>query len=1374
MNALFRYANKVGWLNVTLAVLLGLFIGFSPTVTLAQTTCPTCDGGTVTVDENVTVNFNTNPPTYTGEPDLLPYFSYDNSGLTADTWVAIFDVGPRRLLVTNGATITVNTVGSGNNQYAPGIEIWSTCDLEVEAGGHIVVQSLNRKAGDIFIQVDGDITVNGEVRNEVTGTNGMPGDITIESCCGDITVGTTGRIYDLGIDPGGGDINILTCCPCRSGDIVINGLVMAFAHAHADNLEETRPHINIVSIDGTVTINANTTEPLEDEYSMGGGRYDLYGGLLSWVRDNQALGSIKVQALKDITVNGHGADPTGPRTTFAAIAVVAGTSAPPSSTVPAGTVDVRSEEGSIVGNDRAFQVSPGSINALIRLWAAQDITLSRPGATSSFNPVVDVSYYGTLARKGGTNELRAYQGGITVNTPASVLATGNGVANNGTNLFTYCTIYTNTGTVTPAPTTNSDCTDLAPDGLFADCSYFDGVCDCPGGSITIVKEVLGTPPTDAWEYTSTVLGFENFTLPAGGGSITFEVLPGAYTFEETPKSGYTVTPENPKTLTLVEECEELTYTFINTQSLGCFWCNKGSVLSQVDQNMGNRCFVPDIFVDVTLPHDPVNQDSIGTGGPATGSIQAAIDYINGPDWPSHDPTPGDGEIFIGVNSTDCEDTPTFECAARSRVLAGDTPFGVENVVITNTRPERLNVFGCSVSLHAEDPDKPVITIENGVGKVTVMDIHVSGSHVAGYFVQSNADLVVVKNSRSIGASGIGYWIVDDDVEITGAQEVSNNDIGILVEGSNVKLRTNNDINSNGIGIKITGDKNESNGNDVGENGKPNGIGIVVEGKANLLHGDLVIYNTTDGIVITGSGTSLADGNFVTDEDAQHNGDDGIVVSGNYNTADRNRQVKFNGGDGIEVSGDRNLLNENTAEENGGHGINLSGNSNTLKKNEVVDNGGGGIHVTGDSNVLNENTAEDNTLNGIKADAADGASNNDLKKNQAKNNSLQGIRACGQNDLGDNTGSGNGVNPQVDFVCAPPAPAKFFVSDSGDDEVYTYDAAGNLVGSFDTGSDGSGDPFGLDVVGTGTDVYVLDKSDKRVYKYNDSGSLQGISRLLVQQGGSSLSSPGGLAIDGNEMWIVDRGRAKILRYSLSDAFGVGGNLKAAQEIALHSNNSRAEGLTLDGMYVYVLDQSKKQFYRYPRAGGAATASRVMVQVSGSSLSSPNGASLEGASMWVVDAGRDKALSYDLSALYSGSGNLKAASEFALDNQNGDAQGLGLIAGSPKVSGDPSVELEMTMLPIPHETSLLGSYPNPFNPTTTIQFQLSESDRVTLKVYDILGREVRTLMDGEVKDAGYHAVIWNARDGGGKSLPSGVYFIRLQTSRLSEIHKTMLLK
>jgi len=95
-------------------------------------------------------------------------------------------------------------------------------------------------------------------------------------------------------------------------------------------------------------------------------------------------------------------------------------------------------------------------------------------------------------------------------------------------------------------------------------------------------------------------------------------------------------------------------------------------------------------------------------------------------------------------------------------------------------------------------------------------------------------------------------------------------------------------------------------------------------------------------------------------------------------------------------------------------------------------------------------------------------------------------------------------------------------------------------------------------------------------------------------------------------------------------------------------------------------------------------------------------------------------------------------------------------------------EFPNLELPEEFILEQNYPNPFNPVTSIQYAISSRQFVTLKVYDILGKDVATFVDEE-KPVGTYEVNWNA-----SNLPSGVYFYRLQTGDFVKTRKMILLK
>jgi hypothetical protein len=95
-------------------------------------------------------------------------------------------------------------------------------------------------------------------------------------------------------------------------------------------------------------------------------------------------------------------------------------------------------------------------------------------------------------------------------------------------------------------------------------------------------------------------------------------------------------------------------------------------------------------------------------------------------------------------------------------------------------------------------------------------------------------------------------------------------------------------------------------------------------------------------------------------------------------------------------------------------------------------------------------------------------------------------------------------------------------------------------------------------------------------------------------------------------------------------------------------------------------------------------------------------------------------------------------------------------------------------LPEEFALRQNYPNPFNPATTIEFILPRRSEVRLTIYNLLGQEVTTLVDG-VESAGYHAVQWDGRDSHGQSVAGGIYFYRINTGgNLFKTKKMLLLK
>ena len=99
--------------------------------------------------------------------------------------------------------------------------------------------------------------------------------------------------------------------------------------------------------------------------------------------------------------------------------------------------------------------------------------------------------------------------------------------------------------------------------------------------------------------------------------------------------------------------------------------------------------------------------------------------------------------------------------------------------------------------------------------------------------------------------------------------------------------------------------------------------------------------------------------------------------------------------------------------------------------------------------------------------------------------------------------------------------------------------------------------------------------------------------------------------------------------------------------------------------------------------------------------------------------------------------------------------------------------MTIENVPEHFVLYPNYPNPFNPTTRIDYCLPEATNVQLKLYDILGREIITLVD-ELQDPGFKSITWHSSDQMGKKVGAGMYFYVIQAGNFRSVKKMILLK
>jgi len=133
------------------------------------------------------------------------------------------------------------------------------------------------------------------------------------------------------------------------------------------------------------------------------------------------------------------------------------------------------------------------------------------------------------------------------------------------------------------------------------------------------------------------------------------------------------------------------------------------------------------------------------------------------------------------------------------------------------------------------------------------------------------------------------------------------------------------------------------------------------------------------------------------------------------------------------------------------------------------------------------------------------------------------------------------------------------------------------------------------------------------------------------------------------------------------------------------------------------------------------------------------------------------------------NLRETPRFYLAGSE-EPKTLKLVVGKSEFIG----ETVATAKNIPTDFELSQNFPNPFNPATTIRYGLPKEERVILKVYNILGAEVVTLVDNELKSSGYHTAIWDSRSSAKRQVASGLYFFRISAGNFMQTRKMLLIE
>jgi len=214
---------------------------------------------------------------------------------------------------------------------------------------------------------------------------------------------------------------------------------------------------------------------------------------------------------------------------------------------------------------------------------------------------------------------------------------------------------------------------------------------------------------------------------------------------------------------------------------------------------------------------------------------------------------------------------------------------------------------------------------------------------------------------------------------------------------------------------------------------------------------------------------------------------------------------------------------------------------------------------------------------------------------------------------------------------------------------------------------------------------------------------------------------------------------------------------AQTTTITSNNSAVE----------VLRQGSKQAWQIPFASSDNTIS----------LSIQNGSSIEARSVSVTFNNLPPWLKFKSNTFLIKSIAAKSTGDagfiFSVDRKAPVGKDTTLTATISTTDGQSWTKDIRVTVGAPKDYKLYDNFPNPFNPSTKIAFELPKVSHVKVTIYDIVGREVTQVADADYP-AGYNELTWNGFNRNGNIVSSGVYFYRINADQWNKVKKMMMLK